>query len=167
MHDTEYSLSSVRLDEYDESRHRRQWQQIPSWCSRRISPVTAHPSQVPWPSRYEVLQVEPGNNEYNGSSSLEVSLRLNQPMPCIETSFIKQKVLSLPQETVSICSLNLLSEVCWLPRACIEEVKRKLPTWVQPSDHCPLFQVGSNEVTRSLRTIKRNFEMTAKGSGAQ
>ena len=49
------------------------------------------PSQMPLHNRYEALQVAPNNNKEDGSSSLEVSLRLSQPTPCVKTASIKKK----------------------------------------------------------------------------
>lgn len=45
--------------------------------------MTASPSQVPLYNRYEVLEVEPNNDEGDGPSSLEVLPRLSWPVPCI------------------------------------------------------------------------------------
>jgi len=73
-----------------------------------------------------------------------------------------------------MCRLDpLLREVFCLPGTQAKDVKRELPTLVQPSDYYPLliFQVSSCEVaTRSLRAIKRDFRalgQLVKGSRAQ
>lgn len=46
---------------------------------------------VPLRSRYEAREVEPNDIEDDGSSGLEVLLRLSQPMPCIQTASRKEK----------------------------------------------------------------------------
>lgn len=46
---------------------------------------------VPLSNRYEALEVEPNDTEDDGSSGLEVLLRLSQPMPCIQTASRKEK----------------------------------------------------------------------------
>lgn len=63
-------------------------------------------------------------------------------------------------------------EVCCISGAWVRDMKRKLPTLMQPSDYYPLLisQVGSDEVPASPRTIKRDFRALVKqvkGSGAQ
>ena len=127
--------------------------------------MTTPPSQVPLHNRYEALQVEPNNNKDDGSSSLEVLPRLSRPKPCIKTASIKKKIVigdSLLKGTEGPIWRPdpLLREVCYLPGAWVKDVKRKLPTLVEPSVYYPLliFQVGSTEVaSRSPRAIKRDF----------
>ena len=49
------------------------------------------PSQVPWHSRHKAVQVELNSDKDDGSSRLEVLLRLSLPIPCIKTADIKGK----------------------------------------------------------------------------
>lgn len=49
--------------------------------------VTTPPTQVP----HKVLQVELNSDKDEGSSRLEVLLRLTLPMPCIKTASLKEK----------------------------------------------------------------------------
>ncbi|KAK4826596.1 hypothetical protein QYF61_010358 [Mycteria americana] len=94
----------------------------------RVSSVTAPPSQVPLHNRYEAVQVEPNNDEDNGSSSLEVWLRLSRPTPCVKTASIKKKrqVILIGDSLLkgtegSICRPDpLLREVCCLPGAWVK-----------------------------------------------
>lgn len=119
----EDSLSSLLLAEDGDIRDRGQWRQVPSQHSKCISSVTTPPYQVPLHNRYEALQVELNDNEDNSSSSIEVLLRLSQPMPRIKTASIKkskQVVVigdSLMKGTEGpICRADpLLREVCCLP----------------------------------------------------
>jgi len=90
-HDAEDALPSLHLAECSDLRDRRQWQQVPAWCSRRVFSMTTSPSQVPLHSRYKAVQVEPNNDEDDGSSRLEVSPRLNQPTLCVNTASMKEK----------------------------------------------------------------------------
>ena len=91
MHDMEDTLSSLRLAEHSDLRDRGQQQQVAAQHSRHVSSVTTPPSQVPLHNRYEALQVELKNNEADGSPSLDVTLRLNQPIPCVKTASTKKK----------------------------------------------------------------------------
>ena len=168
-------------DEETDLSDRRQWQQDPAWRSRHVSSVTVPPSQVPSQNRYKALQVEPNNNEDDASCSLKVSPRLRQAKPCVKTASIKKKrwvtVIGdslLRGREGPIYTPDLLPrEVCWLAGAQVEDVKRKLPTLVWPSDFYLLliFYVGSDEVAiRSPRVVKTNFRALGqliKGSGAQ
>jgi len=134
------------------------------------------PSQVLLHSMYEALQVEPNNDEHNGSFRLELSLRLSRPVPCVNTISIKEKRRvaaigdSLLKRTEGpVCRPDpLFREVCCLPGPWVKDVKRKLPTLGLPSDYYPLlifFEVGSNEVA-----IKKDFRalvQLVQGSRAQ
>lgn len=86
----EDSLSSLLPAEHGDIRNRGQWRQVPAQRSKCISSVTAPPSQVPLHNGYEALQVELNDNEDNSSSSMDVLLRLSQPMPCMKTASIKK-----------------------------------------------------------------------------
>jgi len=98
--------------------------------------------------------VEPNNNKDADSSSSEVSSRLSQPTSCVKTGPIKKKrqfdVIgdSLLRGTEGpICRSDpLLRELCCLLRAWAKDVKRKIPTLVQPSDYYPfLFFSGRQQ----------------------
>lgn len=56
-----------------------------------IPSITTPPSQVRWHNRYKALQVQLNGNEKDCSSRSEVSLRLNQPTPCIKTASIQNE----------------------------------------------------------------------------
>ena len=72
-----------------------------------------------------------------------------------------------------LCRPNPLHrEVCCLPGAQVRDVRKKLPSLVQPTDYYPLllFQAGSDDFgSTSLRTLKKDFRALGrqvKGSGA-
>jgi len=77
------------------------------------------------------MQVEQNNDEDDGSSRLEESPRLSQPMPCIKTTSIKTdrwvifvEDSLLRGEEGPICRLDpLLKEVCCLLGARVKDVK--------------------------------------------
>ncbi|KAK4817820.1 hypothetical protein QYF61_000655 [Mycteria americana] len=94
-HDMEDTLSSLCLAEHSDLRDSGQWRRVPGRRSRCVSYVTTPLSQVPLHNRYEALQVEPNDDEDDGSSSLEVSLRLSWPMLCVKAASIKKKDGSL------------------------------------------------------------------------
>jgi len=60
----------------------------------------------------------------------------------------------------AMCRPDLLhGEVCCLPGGWVKDVRKKLPSLVQPSVYCPLllFQVGSDDTGRtSLKTVKKD-----------
>jgi len=73
-----------------------------------------------------------------------------------------------------LCRPNPLHrEICCLLGAWVKDVRKKLPSIVQPSVYYPLllFQVGSDDTGRtSLRTMKKGFRAMGergKGLGAQ
>lgn len=138
-HCMEDSLSSPHVATHSDLMDKGQWQQVPAW---RISSVNTPPSQVPVCNRYEALQVESNDIEEYGSTSLEVSLRLSQLMPCIKTVCTKTKGCvivrgdSLLKGTKDpVCRPDPLHrEACCFPGAWVRDAKRKIPSLVKPSN---------------------------------
>lgn len=136
-----------------------------------IPSITTPPSQVHWHNRYKALQVQLNGNEKDCSSRSEVSLRLNQPTPCIKTASIQNKkkrhfivtgdFLLRKTKKNPICTLDPLLKESLLPlKVCVKDIRKKLSTPVQPSDYYLLtfFQAGSDEITVSLRAIKKGIQ---------
>lgn len=104
-------------------------------------------SRGTWHMSWEALQLEWNNNEDDGPSGLEVSLKLIQPVPCVKIASIKRKMTgwyhrrSFLKGTESpICRPGrLLQEACTLPGAWIKGEKWKCPPAVQPSGYYPFF----------------------------
>ena len=138
------------------------------------------PLQLPLQNRYTALHGQLENGLGNGSSYLEASPKSNQTTHCIKMSSVKNKRRAivigyslLKGAEGPICRPDPLDrEVCCLPVAQVKDVRKKLPSLVWPSDYYPLllFQVGSDEVGRTLRTMKKDLRALrrlVKGSGAQ
>ncbi|KAK4818826.1 LOW QUALITY PROTEIN: hypothetical protein QYF61_019863 [Mycteria americana] len=148
------SLSSLCLAEDSDLRDRGQWRRAPAQRSRHVSSVTTPPSQVPLHNRYEALQVEPNNNEDDGSSSLEVLPRLSRTTPCIKTASIKKKrrVIVIGDSLLKgtqgpTCRPDpLLREVCCLPGA------QGGPSW-RLANVTPIYKNGRKEVLENYRPV--------------
>ncbi|GAB0209002.1 hypothetical protein GRJ2_003365900 [Grus japonensis] len=136
-----------------------------------------------WPLEEGALAVEGHLSEDMDDSQAtpEVAPRPKRPMPRVVTTPTKKKrrVIVIGDSLLKgteglICRAGPpLREVCCLPRACVKDIARKLPSLVRPSDYYPLLllHVGGDEAeTCTTKAIKRDFRLlgqSLKDSGAQ